>query len=646
MAEAKAPTESNWVVFDIEGDALEATKLWCLSYSTPLNVTPTTITSYDDIRNFFTRFDVYIGHNIRRWDIPTVERLLKITIDKTFVDTLALSWYLEPSRKKNGIESYGEEFGIPKPKILDWENLNLLLYITRCETDVKINHKLWEKQLALLVRLYPKTEDLWRFLRYIDFKMYCAMLQEQSGWKLDVDKCESNLDELTGLRDAKLDALRAAMPSVPVTSTYQPPARRYNADGQPSVLEQRWQDRLKSVGLPEEHAGPIEIVTGYNEPNPGSHTQVKDWLYSFGWVPQTIKYQRDKKTGEIKEIPQVNKEHGGGICDSIKKLYDKEPAFELLDGLSIINHRISILNGFLRDVDDRGYIRASVQGFTNTLRFKHAVVVNLPKVEKEYGEFIRGCLVAPSGYELCGSDMAGLEDRLKQHFIQPFDPDYVAELNRPDYDPHLDIGIIAGGIKPEEAEFYKKLSKQLEDEVERLRVTPDSKNRYGIIKASRSIFKNGNYACQYGAGPPRLVITCGIDLETARNLHKAYWKRNWAIKAVAEAQKVQTIDGQMWLFNPISRFWYSLRTDKDRFSTLVQGSAAFCFDTWVGHILHDRPQLTAQFHDEVVLCVEIGHRDDIREWLEGTIGEVNDLLGLNRELGISVQFGERYSEIH
>lgn len=639
--------ESKYVVFDIEGDSLEATRLWCLSYKTPLHAdAPTTITSYDDIRAFFRRFDVYIGHNIRRWDIPTVERLLDIRIDKTFVDTLAISWYLEPSRKKNGIESYGEEFGIPKPIITDWENLHLSSYITRCETDVRINYKLWEKQLAYLNKLYPKADDLWRFLRYIDFKMYCAMLQEQSGWKLDIERCEANLNELTRLRDEKLTALSAAMPRVEATQTYFPPARRYNADGQPSVLEQRWQERLRQAHLPPDDEGPVTVVTGTTAGNPASHQQIKNWLYSLGWVPQTIKYQRDKKTNEIKEIPQVNKEHGGGICDSIKKLYDKEPSLELLDGLSIINHRISILNGFLRDVDDRGYIRASVQGFTNTLRFKHAVVVNLPKVEKEYGEYIRGCLIAPDGYELCGSDMAGLEDRLKQHFIQPFDPDYVAELNRPDYDPHLDIGIIAGGIKPEEAEFYKKISKQLEDEIEKLKVTAEQKKKYSVIKASRSIFKNGNYACQYGAGPPRLVITCGISLDEARNLHQSYWKRNWAIKAVAEEQKVKTIDGQMWLFNPISMFWYSLRTDKDRFSTLVQGSAAYCFDTWVSHILADRPQLTAQFHDEVVLCVATGHQQEIREFLSGTIKEVNDMLKLNRELDISVQFGDKYSEIH
>ena len=119
-----------------------------------------------------------------------------------------------------------------------------------------------------------------------------------------------------------------------------------------------------------------------------------------------------------------------------------------------------------------------------------------------------------------------------------------------------------------------------------------------------------------------------------------------AIKAVAAEQKVKTVDEQMWLFNPISRFWYSLRFEKDIFSTLVQGSAVYVFDTWVSHILADRPQLTGQFHDEIILTVKKGKQEEIKEWLKDCIRQVNDFLKLNVKLDIDVQFGHRYSEIH
>jgi hypothetical protein len=35
----------------------------------------------------------------------------------------------------------------------------------------------------------------------------------------------------------------------------------------------------------------------------------------------------------------------------------------------------------------------------------------------------------------------------------------------------------------------------------------------------------------------------------------------------------------MWLYNPVSKFWYSA-IYKDIFSTLNQGTGVYCFDTW------------------------------------------------------------------
>jgi len=131
-------------------------------------------------------------------------------------------------------------------------------------------------------------------------------------------------------------------------------------------------------------------------------------------------------------------------------------------------------------------------------------------------------------------------------------------------------------------------------------------------------------------------------------VHKAYWDKNWAIKEVAKAQRVRTVKGQMWLFNPINHFWYSLRFEKDIFSTLVQGSASYVFDRWVSIFRKRRPQLTAQFHDECVLCVRIGEgvRVKATELLQSAIKQLNEELKLNRELGVDVQFGARYSDIH
>lgn len=623
-------TDLKWVVFDAEADGLKPKKFYCLSWKDHEG-NKGTLTDYQEIRDFFSRYEMYIGHNIRRWDIPNLQRVVSIECPSGIIDTLGLSWYLEPNRKKHGLEDYGEEFGIPKPKIIDWHNQTLEEYIFRCEQDVEINFKLWKKRLSQLLLIYGNNDSLLRFLRYLDFKMYSAHMAEESGWRLDVERVEKSLERLTKERDYKVDELRSCMPRVPVVTTYRKPKRLHNANGELSLLGKRWQERLDEAGLPEGYDGDVELVTGFDDPNPASTVQKKDWLFSLGWVPQTIKFVRNKKTGETKEVPQINKEHGGGICESIKLLYEKEPRLEVLDGLSLLDHRIGILSGYLRDIDSDGYLHARIAGLTNTLRFKHSEIVNLPKVEKEYGIDIRGPLIASDDdHELCGSDMASVEDRIKQHYIFPFDPDYVHELNRPDYDPHLDLAYLAGALTKEQIDGYKAKIPEI----------------LLVVQPIRSIYKNGNYACQYGAGVSRLAITCGCDQETARKVHETYWKRNWAIRAVAKAQTVKTIDGQMWLKNPVSGYWYSLRTEKDIFSTLVQGTAAYVFDRYLGEVLRRRPQVTGQFHDEFILNIKKGNRESVVEFLNECIQEVNDDLKLNRDLGISIQFGDCYADIH
>lgn len=78
----------------------------------------------------------------------------------------------------------------------------------------------------------------------------------------------------------------------------------------------------------------------------------------------------------------------------------------------------------------------------------------------------------------------------------------------------------------------------------------------------------------------------------------------------------------------------------------MQGSGVYCFDTWLAFIRSERPQLTGQFHDEIILCVKKGYREQIKEFLKETIRKTNEKLNLNRELDIGIDFGDSYAEIH
>lgn len=614
------------IVFDVEGNGLNPTKFWCLSQCKVGTDKVRSTTSYKTMKKFLTSADILIGHNITRWDILHLERVLDIKITAKIVDTLALSWYLYPNKVLHGLEYWGEEFGVPKPKIDNWEDLTTEEYVNRCNEDVKINTKLWNKIWKHLLALYKSEEKAWRLIDYLSFKLDCAREQEEVKWKLSTDKCESLRESFSKEITEKVEGLARVMPKVPEKASKSFPKKFYKKNGDVSAEGQKWLDLCKQEGLPDTHKKDIEYVKSYKEPNPGSHVQMKDWLYNLGWKPQTFEYKRDKETGDVRKIPQINLKHGQGVCPSIKLLFAKEPELQLLDGLSVLTHRLSIVKGFLSNVDDEGYIKAEIQGFTNTLRFKHKVCVNLPAIDKPYGKEIRGCLTVEDGEVLCGSDMSSLEDRTKQHYMWDFDPDYVKEMMTDDFDPHLDICVAGGLLTAAQCEAHKS---KLED-----------------FSKQRKLGKAANYSCVYGAGGATVARSAGITEREGTKLVEAYWKRNWSVEAIAAAQEVKTCRGQKWLYNPVSGFWYSLRHEKDRFSTLNQGTGVFCFDTWVKHIRATGTKVLAQFHDEVVSKLNEGEEQHITNVYRNAIDKTNEELQLNRELDIDIQFGKTYSDIH
>ncbi len=620
----------NKVVFDIEANGLNPTKIHCLSMVDVDTRKAQSTVDYDHMCKFSEHQGRwYIGHNIQAYDIPALERLLKVKFYGRLVDTLALSWYLYPQRIKHGLEDWGEEFGIKKPEIDDWEGLSSEEYIHRCEQDVQINLRLWNKIWTDLLRLYGSEAEAIKLLDYLEFKMDCVREQEANGWKLDVEKATELQQRLTRERDAKIEELKAVMPRVPVYAIKKKPAKPYKINGELSAAGKEWFEFLAYTDLPPDHSEPVKYVKDYKEPNPNGHEQIKEWLFSLGWEPVTFQYKRDKDTNEVRKIPQIqqDKTKGPGLCESVKKLFDKCPDLKVLDGLSIINHRLGIVEGFLENKDENGYLKASMAGFTNTLRLKHRTLVNLPGVTSSYGEDIRGCLVTPDGYVLGGADLSGLEDRLKQHFIYKHDPEYVKEMCKEGFDPHLDLALSTSAIDQGMVDDYKETGNK-------------------VIKAIRHTYKQGNYACQYGAMPPRLSLTIGCSLDKAKTIYDAYWKRNWAIVAVSEEQIVKELYGQKWLFNPISDLWYSLRHDKDRFSTLVQGSASYCFDTWLRHVRCGGPPIIGQFHDEFICLIREGNEDRARQHTERAMRSTNEELKLNRELDMDMKFGRNYAEIH
>ena len=173
------------------------------------------------------------------------------------------------------------------------------------------------------------------------------------------------------------------MPRKIVTAVRNKPKVMHKKDGSLSSNGEKWVELCKEQKQPETTQS-LTVKVGEERANPNSTDQVKDWLFSLGWQPRTYKFLRDKVTGDTRKLEQVRKD--ADLCRSVKALADKEPAINLLDGLSVLSHRIGVIKSMVNLQVD-GYVQANIAGLTNTLRFKHAKpLVNLPAIDKPYGK--------------------------------------------------------------------------------------------------------------------------------------------------------------------------------------------------------------------------------------------------------------------
>lgn len=622
------------ILFDVESDGLldSATKIHCLSYYDFGTQLIQSTTDYDEMRRIFTRTDLtLVGHNIIFYDILLLEMILGIKINAKIIDTLPLSWYLYPTEKKHGLEEWGEYFGVKKPKITDWANLPVSDYIHRCQEDVKINLKLWNKQYNHLKKLYDNNiPEITRLIEYLQFKIDCIREQEDNPVKFDINTAKELLDSLKAQKELKFGTLQSVMPKLTKNSVKTYKDVIVVSSDEFYVKGDMMYDYYKLNGFTSTVDYKTETFKSFEEPNPNSSSQKKDWLYSLGWTPTTFKYvkEKDSKTGQEtqRKVPQImSDKKDGSLCDSVFKLIELEPLLEHIEGYSILSHRIGLIEGLIKS-QSNGYIRGSMAGFTNTLRLKHKGLVNLPGSDKKYGKEIRGLFIAEKDDLLCGSDCSGLEDNCKQHYMYPYDPKYITEMRTPGFDAHLDIAMLSGMLTLEQVEDHKS-----------------GKANY---KKERAKAKTVNFASVYGAGPAKIALSGGLSLKEAKLLHKIYWKRNGAVKKVAEAFVVKELYKQKWLFNPISKLWYSLRAEKDRFSTGNQGLGVWCFDMWVRNVRKKDITINYQCHDEIMFRLNGKTKEEISILLNEAMKETNNTLNLNVPLAISIDYGINYSETH
>lgn len=623
------------------------------------------------ISKFLDRDIVLVMHNGICYDRNAL-KFFGYDVSKVhFVDTLALSWYLDLNRTKHGLQSYGDEFGVPKPEIKDWEDLTQEDYDERVQEDVKIQYLTYKKLKSRFEEIYGKMSDYQfcthKVVKYLNFKMEQLSEQEQTKFKVDVPKAKSLVEQFTKEIEFKVAQLKSVMPEVPVYQKHKRPAKPYKQNGELSATGIKWKALTDEFKKPFDYDGEIKTVKSFAEPNPNSSAQIKSWLDSLGWIPETFKYVKDDD-GSERKIPQIYVQGSGGqVCPSIEKLAEDNPALEHLVGLGVLSHRKGCVQAFVDSAIFGEYVEAGANGFTNTLRLKHRKpCVNLPSTRVIYGEEVRSCLVAREGMLLGGADLSSLENRIKFNLQLPYDRSYVMSQMSEDFDPHLEIAQEGGLLKDYEVWFYKiekegfSRDKYPESgELDKLIAKPEGEKKSILKRISevRGKGKGTNYSCQYGAGAATVARTAGVSLSVGKSLVKAYKKVNWSIEKIAASQKVKKTSFGDFQLNPFNGIWYSLKTEKDRFSTLVQGTGAYVLDIWLKYQFNIRGnaeygfdeygvKLLATFHDEQIIEFKEDFKESAELLIRDALAKVNKNFKLEIPFGCDVQFGKNYSDIH
>ena len=391
------------IVFDIEANGLNPDTVWCIiAYEREakeyIEWSGDTLPNFKDWVKEQGELEV-IGHNIIGYDIPVLERLLKVDFSKCKVtDTLVMSRLAEPSRLGgHGLENWGQLLHQPKGEHSDWLNFSQDM-VEYCKQDVRVNELVYQRLLRDLRDFGTESVVLEGQVQRIISK------QIENGWLLNQRAAFNLLGELKEKKFDLEDKVHEKFKPLPTFIKEITP--KVKKDGTYSVVG------LKFLGDQWEIAVAPFSRLDYPEFNLGSRQQIGRYLKYFGWQPETF---TDKGQPIVDE----------GVLSKVKGI----PEAELIGEYLMIQKRIAQVQSWLDAVKDDGRVHGYVNAngaVTGRMTHSSPNMGQVPAGYSPYGKECRAVWVVPEGYKLVGMDASGLELRMLAHYMN--DKDYTNEI--------------------------------------------------------------------------------------------------------------------------------------------------------------------------------------------------------------------------
>jgi DNA polymerase I-like protein with 3'-5' exonuclease and polymerase domains len=389
------------LIFDIETDDLDATKVWCI-VAKELNgksyrFTPDEI---EDGIKLLQDADTLIGHNIIGFDLPVLGNLYNFKYKGEIIDTLVMSRLYNPVRENgHSLKTWGYRLGIPKQEQPEFESYTPAM-LNYCEQDVILNEAVYK---------YLLDEGTGFSKQSFDLEQKTASIireQEKTGFYFDSQQAMTLLAQLSQNKADVEDEVQKTFKPKWVEDKMVLPYTNKNGE-------------LSKRGLTDDEYENI-LISGNREPfmrrklvdfNLGSRKQIGEYLIDFGWKPEKF-----TPTGQ----PIVDE-------GTLKKITHIKEAKLIADYL-LYQKRIAQVSSWIDELkDDRVHGRVIPNGtITGRMTHRNPNMAQVPNLGSPYGKECRACWTVPEGYKLVGIDASGLELRMLAHYMN--DADYIEEV--------------------------------------------------------------------------------------------------------------------------------------------------------------------------------------------------------------------------
>ena len=579
------------LVFDIETDGLQPTKIYCMSAldvdtKEQLNFPQSKI---EEGVQLLESSDKLIGHNIIGFDIPAIKRLYGVDLmSKKIIDTLVLSRLFNPIRASHGLKAWGNTLQFPKIEFNDYSRYSdeMMKY---CSQDVFVNYKVYE---AL------KTESKGFTSESVNLEIETYKIitkQKDFGFTLNGRAGQELLAHF------KIELAKA---EEEVHRTFKPKVIERSLKAQHTkggILSKLGVDREgNNARLTKEEytilsKGANNVVRITEEPfNLGSRQQIGEYLQEFGWKPKHF-----TPTGQ----PKIDET----VLSKVKDI----PEAAIIARYLMLQKRIAQVKSWLSFLRRDRVHGSVISNGTITGRMAHRDpnLAQVPSVTSPYGKECRACWTVPRGYKLVGVDASGLELRMLAHYLN--DKEFINEILNGD-------------------------------------IHTANQARAGL--ESRTQAKTFIYAFLYGAGDAKIGSVVGGNKRTGRRIKQSFLDNFPTLKSLRhritreaeENEYIKALDGRK-IF---------IRSSHAALNSLLQGAGAIVMKR--GLIILDEmlqenvvdAHVVANVHDE--WQIETWHEDVDRlgQMAVNAIRQAGDYYKLNCPLDAEYKVGENWSETH